>query len=67
MLIKKGVKMNDKIKKINFDIYRLKNLIWHISQKDSQTNQDKRDIKMFKRNIRSLNKQKKIYLKEKKK
>lgn len=54
--------MNDKIKKINFDIYRLKNLIWHISQKDSQTNQDKRDIKMFKRNIRSLNKQKKIYL-----
>ena len=62
MLIKKGVKMNDKIKKINFDIYRLKNLISHISQKDSQTNQDKRDIKMFKRNIRSLNKQKKIYL-----
>ena len=57
--------MNDKINKIhkiNFDIYRLENLIWHISQKDNQTNQDKRDIKMFKRNIRSLNKQKKIYL-----
>ena len=52
--------MNDKIKKINFDIYRLKNLIWHISQKDNQTNQDKRDIKMFKKSIMSLNKQKKI-------
>ena len=53
-------KMNDKIKKIDFDIYTCKNLIWHISQKDNQTDQDKKDIKMLKTNIRSLNKQKKI-------
>ena len=30
--------MNDKIKKIDSDIYQCKNLIWHISQKDNQTN-----------------------------
>jgi cell division protein FtsB len=59
--------MNDKIKKIDFDIYTCKNLIWHISQKDNQTDQDKKDIKMLKkdikmlkRRIRSLKKQKKI-------
>jgi len=52
--------MNDKIKKIDSDIYRYKNLIWHISQKDNQTDQDKKDIKMLKGMIRSLNKQKKI-------
>jgi|TARA_B100000073_G_C23728987_1_gene570189 hypothetical protein len=52
--------VNDKIKKINFDIYQCKNLIWHISQKDNQTDQDKKDVKMLKGRIRSLNKQKKI-------
>jgi hypothetical protein len=52
--------MNDKIKKINYDINRCKNLIWHISQKDNQTDQNKIDIKMLKRRIRSLKKQKKI-------
>jgi len=49
--------MNDKIKKIDSDIYQCKNLIWHISQKDNQTNQDKKDIKMLKRRISSLKKQ----------
>ena len=52
--------MNDKIKKINYDINRCKNLIWHISRNDNQTDQNKKDIKMLKRRIRSLKKQKKI-------
>jgi hypothetical protein len=58
VLIKlKEIKMNDKIKKIDSDIYQCKNLIWHISQKDNQTDQDKKDIKMLKRRISSLKKQ----------
>tara|TARA_B100001939_G_C16599320_1_gene470290 strand:- start:209 stop:376 length:168 start_codon:yes stop_codon:yes gene_type:complete len=49
--------MNDKIKKIDFDIYRCKNLIWHISKKENQTNQDKKDLKMLRKRIKELNKQ----------
>jgi hypothetical protein len=49
--------MNDKIKKIDFDIYSCKNLIWHISQKENQTNQDKKDLKILRKRIKELNKQ----------
>ena len=53
----------ENLKKIDFEIYRRKNIIWHISQKENQTNQDKKDIKMFKKAIKELKERKKEGLK----
>tara|TARA_R110000803_G_scaffold9824_5_gene30652 strand:- start:6445 stop:6639 length:195 start_codon:yes stop_codon:yes gene_type:complete len=53
---KMNVKTNKEIKKIDFEIYRRENIIYHISLKESKTDQDKKDIKTFKKSINQLNK-----------
>lgn len=52
-------KTNREIENINFEIRRRKNLIYHISLKDTKTDQDEKDLKMLKKSINSFNQNKK--------
>jgi len=54
-----NIKTNREIEKIEFEIYTRENLIYHISLKENKTDQDKKDLKMFKKSINSLNQKKK--------
>ena len=54
-----NIKTNREIENINFEIRRRKNLIYHISLKDTKTDQDEKDLKMLKKSINSLNQKKK--------
>jgi hypothetical protein len=54
-----NIKTNKEIKDIDFKIYKLKVLFNKISLKINKTDQDEKDLKMFKKSINSLNQKKK--------